>query len=183
MSNLAVKDDLFYIQNQYWLKMGQYKFDLFFYELYIDKCILIMRILNILSIGVTTLCTACCMKWSDNAILVRICGIAIIVCQVYNSIKHLIPFDKRKNELKALSNELEMIYIKMERTWRQIATSQLSTYKSIDDKLNLYIMSWEEKQRYYFKDDSLPEDEKVKTKAKKKADIYFINLSEVDYEE
>lgn len=183
MNKIVVEDDLSYIQNQYWIKMGQYKFDLLYYGFYIDKCVLIMRVLKSISIGLTTLCTACCMRWSDNQPLVMVCGIAIILCQVYNSISHLIPFDKRKSELKALSNELQMIYIEMERTWRQIASSKLSTYKSIDEKLHLYITSWEEKQRYYLKDDSLPCDIKVTNKATKEANLYLKNLSEGTYAE
>lgn len=55
MSNTTVENDVSYIRTQYWNKMSQYKFDLFYYGFYIEKCAFIMRILKSISIGLTTL--------------------------------------------------------------------------------------------------------------------------------
>lgn len=181
MNNTVAEEDLTYIQTQYWNKMCQYRFDLFYYAFYKEKCTRIMRNLKIISIGTTTLCTACCMKWSDIKYLVFIFGIIIILSQVYNSVSHLIPYEKWKSELTSLSNDVEKIYSSMEQTWRKIASGKLSTYKGIDDELSNYISQWEEKRKYYFKDDSLPFNQKIKTKADEEAYKYLNNLMEVNH--
>lgn len=48
-------------------------------------------------------------------------------------------------------------------------------------KLRLYILI--DKQRYYFKDDSLPYDRKMTDKATREADKYLKNLAEGNYDE
>ena len=160
------------LYDTFWRKLQQSKFDLIYYGLHFNSCVKISRRIKYAIIGITTLSTVAWMTWNDVAAVGTICAIIIGVAQVVSAISEKFPYESRKLELRELINELEPVYLIMENDWRTIQNLKMSNAK-IQESIQEYDKKQVEIKRHYFKDDSLPESEKLRAQADEKTEEYF----------
>lgn len=160
--------------NAFWSKMQQFKFDIVYYCVHFNACININRKIKYFVVFTTAIFTGIWMKWHTLSRINTVCGVAIIALQALSAISELFPYEKRKNELRELIAELEPLYLEMENDWRRINSCE------VDDEyarvaLDKYAKKQIEIKNHFFKDDTLPEKEKYRTKADNLTEEYFKN--------
>ena len=156
----------------FWRKLQQAKYDLIYYSIHFNKCISISRRIKYAIIGTTTLATGAWMTWSNTNIVAKICPIVILALQVVSAISEKVPYESRKLELREMIAELEPLYFEMENDWRSIRNLEKSNSK-IQEAIQNYDTKQAEIKRHYFKEDSLPESDKIRLKADEKTEEYF----------
>lgn len=156
----------------FWSKLQQSKFDIIYYSAHFNRCTTVTRAIKYAIIGVTTLATGVWMTWSDISTLCNICAIVIVLLQVVSAVSERFPYETRKLELREMLAELESLYITMENDWRSISGLKIS-----NERMQELILFYDQKQaeikQHYFKDDSLPEREKLRIKADERTEEYF----------
>ena len=160
------------IYSTFWKKLQQSKFDLFYYGLHFNNCVKISRWTKYAIIGITSLATGAWMTWSAITIVGTICSIVILASQVISAISEKFPYESRKLELRELIAELEPVYLEMENDWRSIQNLKMSN-SEIQETMQKYDKKQAEIKRHYFKDDSLPEPDKLRLQADEKTEEYF----------
>lgn len=128
-----------------------------------------------LIVGLTALSSGVLISFNSIKPLVISCSVIIIVLQAFSAISDIFPYEKRKNELRELGNELEDLYNKMEYDWR-ILFNEKKTVAEINDYIDKYATNISHLERNYLKDDALPEIEKIKQIAELKTSDYFKNF-------
>ena len=156
----------------FWHKLQQSKYDLIYYSLHFNDCTRISRIIKYSIIGVTTLATGAWMNWNDIDWVRSVCAIIILISQTVSAVSEQFPYESRKLELRELLAELEPIYINMENDWRSIQNLEVSNSK-IQELIQIYDKKQAEIKRHYFKEDALPESEKIRLQADEKTEEYF----------
>lgn len=162
-------------QERFWNKLTQFKFDLNYYSYHFSLCVVTLRWIRMGTSALTALFTGAWMTWSDNHWIEIICPIAIFALQVFSAASEVFPYEKRKQELRELSNLLELVYSEMEQDWLSIADGQLSKNQIID-KISYYEKRRHDIQQHYFRDDALPENKRIMEKAEVETGIYFKNF-------
>lgn len=160
------------LYSTFWKKLQQSKYDLIYYGLHFNSCVKISRRIKYAIIGITTLATGAWMTWNDIVALRTICAIIIVAAQVVSAISEKLPYESRKLELRELIAELEPVYFEMENDWRTIQNLKMPNSK-IQETIQKYDKKQAEIKRHYFKDDSLPESEKLRLQADEKTEEYF----------
>lgn len=160
------------LYNTFWKKIQQSKFELNYYGLHFNSCVDISRWIKYIIIGTTTLATGTWMTWSTIPTVGTICAIIILVSQVISAISEKFPYESRKLELREMLNELEPLYLEMEDDWRSIQNLKMSN-NTIQETIQKYDRNQAEIKRHYFKDDALPEQEKIRSKADELTEEYF----------
>lgn len=162
-------------QENFWNKLGQKKYDLFYYAEYFKRCVFLCRLFkSIVSIG-TVVITAIFMNWYNIEWVKTLCLIVIIILQGVNAFSECLPFEKRKSEIFNIEKETSSIYIEMENDWIKIKKGEMNE-NDIDELLLEYIKRYEEVYNHYFKDDALPHNRKIDATAKQETDKYMNNL-------
>lgn len=156
----------------FWRKLQQSKFDLIYYGLHFNKCTKISRWVKYAIIGVTSLATGAWMTWNNIAAIRNICAVVILAAQVVSAISEKFPYETRKIELREMIAELEPVYFEMENDWRTIQNLKMSNSK-IQEAIQKYDKKQAEIKRHYFKEDSLPESDKLRLQADEKTEEYF----------
>lgn len=156
----------------FWRKLQQAKYDLIYYSIHFNECGSISRRIKYAIIGTTTLATGAWMTWSNTNIVAKICPIVILALQVVSAISEKFPYESRKLELREMIAELEPLYFEMENDWRSIRNLEKSNSK-IQEAIQNYDTKQTEIKRHYFKEDSLPESDKIRLKADEKTEEYF----------
>lgn len=156
----------------FWNKLQQSKYDLIYYGLHFNACVKNIRIIKYSIIGVTSLATGTWMNWNNIAWIGSTCAIFILISQTISAVSEKLPFESRKLELRELLAELEPIYINMENDWLSVQNLKVSNSK-IQELIQIYDKKQSEIKRRYFKDDALPESEKLRLKADEKTEEYF----------
>lgn len=170
---MAVNDELDeQLYSTFWKKLQQSKYDLIYYGLHFNSCVKISRRIKYAIIGITSLATGAWMTWSAITIVGTICAIVILASQVVSAISEKFPYESRKLELREMLAELEPLYLEMENDWRSIQNLKMSNSK-IQEAIQKYDKKQAEIKRHYFKDDALPEREKIRTKADDLTEEYF----------
>lgn len=168
-------DNEFKTQKNFWLKLQQFKFDLIYYNLHFSHCIAVMRGIKYISAGLTTVTTGIWIQWNDVKAISTICAIVIFLLQAFSTLSELLPFDKRRDELREMVNELEPLYIKMENDWRKIANGEMTESK-IFRLSNNYDYKQAAIEKHYLKTDSLTPREYIRKKADDRTEEYFKNF-------
>lgn len=163
-------------QRNFWYKLEQFKFELLYYDAHFGRCVKIPRRMRFSISIATALAAGAWMSWYNIVWVNTVCLIIVLLLQAMNAVIELMPFEKRKSDIRELANELLPLYNKMERDWASIANGDL-TNDEIEDMSFSYAHRHEEIRRHYFKDDSLPPLKTCKKKAKEEADAYFKNFS------
>lgn len=163
-------DDTLY--NGFWSKLQQFKFDITYYDVHFNACVQMARTIKYIIAGLTALTTGAWMSWNEIPAVSISCAILILILQGVSAISEWFPYEKRKNELRELTAELESLYLNMEIDWRKINCYEVDN-KYVLDALNNYAQKQAEIKRHYFKDDALPEKEKYHKKADDLTEEYF----------
>ncbi len=163
------------IQQVYWNKMYQFKFDLIYYSLYFNLCVSIMRLIKYISVGLTVLVTGIWMNWYYIQSVSVSCAIVILIIQAFNALSELFPFDNRKLEIREMSNELDNVYLQMEADWLKISDGEL-TITEITSLIQTYAKKRADIEKHYFKNDSLPYNKRIDNHANDKVESYFKNF-------
>ena len=169
LQNKALDEQLY---NVFWSKLQQAKFDIVYYSEYFNHYTKISRVLKYITIGATSLVTGVWLNWGSVSAVGTICGVAILVLQVISAISEKFPYETRKLELRELLAELDPLYLEMENDWRSIYGLKMSNSK-IQEAIHRYELKQAEIKRHYFKDDALPDNEKLRTKADEKTEEFF----------
>lgn len=159
-------------QETYWHKLTQFKFDLIYYSFQFSSCVKIMRLLRISSAALTALATGAWMNWNELSPVRVTCAIIILLLQAISAGAELLPYDRRKQEIRELLNLLGPIYDEMEADWVKISDGQF-TKEEIQNKTYEYTGRWRDIHQHFFKDDTLPENEKLEKKASEETSAYF----------
>lgn len=160
------------LYNVFWNKLQQTKFDIIYFSEYFNYYTKISRVIKYIIVGVTTLATGVWMTWGSVPAVVTICGIVILALQVISAVSEHFPYESRKLELREMLAELNPLYLEMENDWRTIYSLKMSNSK-IQEAIYRYELKQEEIKRHYFKDDALPDNEKLRNKADEKTEEYF----------
>lgn len=159
-------------QEAYWHKLTQFKFDLFYYSLQFSFCVKTMRRIRITSAVLTALVTGAWMNWHELTQVSLTCAIIILVLQAISAGAELLPYDKRKQEIRELLNLLGPVYDEMEADWLKISDGQF-TKADIQNKTYEYAAKQRDIHQHFFKDDALPEKKKLEKKADAETSAYF----------
>ncbi|MBO4714701.1 MAG: hypothetical protein J5672_01220 [Verrucomicrobia bacterium] len=156
------------IQNTFWLKLQQFKFDLIYYNLHFERCMFIIKVMNY---SLLLICvTALIKNWSTW--LTKLCTLISLLTFYFGGISKLLPYEKRKEEIIKMTNGLDPLYVKMEADWRKISNGEM-TLIEIEKKLAYYEKQQLKIKNKYFNDDVLPYRTKLEEKASKLTDEYF----------
>lgn len=156
----------------YWKKLQQSKFDLEYYGLHFNSCTTITRMIKCIVIGATSLATGAWINWNEINYVGIACAIIIWILQGFSALSELLPYEGRKLELREMNSELDPLYNQMEDDWRKIQSRKM-TNKQINDLILQYDQKQADIKKHYFKNDSLPEKEKIRAKADTSTEEYF----------
>ena len=175
MSNVSIDkiDETLY--NAFWNKFQQLRFDIFYYDEHFKNCVSISRAIKYSIVGMTSLATGAWMGWNNISGIAITCAIVIWALQALSAITEWFPFEKRKSELRELSIEFEHLYIEMESDWRKIQAVEYSD-EDVRKLIQEYALKQADITKHYFKDDALPQKEKVWRKADELTEEYFKNF-------
>lgn len=163
------------LYNAFWSKLQQAKFDIVYFSEHFNRCTVITRAIKYTIVGATTLATGAWMAWGHNQVVGAVCGVAILMLQVLTAISEKFPYEARKLELREMLAELDTLYLEMEDEWRSIYSLKISNSK-IQEAIHQYDQKQATIKRHYFKDDALPENERIRIKADEKTEEYFENF-------
>lgn len=156
----------------FWIKLTQFKFDLNYFQRHFGACVVASRWLRIsISVG-TVLATGAWMNWYDVKWVKVLCLVVILLLQGLNTMGEFLPYDRRKQELREMSNLLDPIYDEMEHDWYSIANGELLK-DEIEEKLKGYEQRRRDIQQHFLKDDTLPERKRLLEKTEEATDAYF----------
>lgn len=160
------------MQNTYWNKMTQYRFEVIYLQNYLGRNVKIDRYIRI-ALAVTS--ASSIAAWAQWQKLAFWWGLIIVVSQVISAINDYLPYKKRIKEISDLLNELSIIYNDVERSWQKVANGSLT-----DDEINElcynYSGQWIKADNKYFNDDFLPHNEKCKKCAEDMKNAYFNSI-------
>lgn len=157
------------MQETYWKKLTQYKFNLCYFDAHFSRCVRIDRRIKIFCAIASSTAIAAWATWQKMSFL---WGLIIVLSQVVTAVNEILPYKKRIGELSNLKSELTPIYNNMEKDWYDVANGLL-TEKEINDRSYLYTDQWNQIDDKYFKNDALPQISKCKNTAEEAKNAYF----------
>ena len=160
------------LYSAFWSKLQQFRFDLYYYDEHFKRCIIVSRAIKYSIIATTTLATGAWMSWNSITGICAVCAIVILLLQAVSAVSELLPFEKRKLELRELSAELESLYIDMETDWRKVQALEVAN-EDIRALMQSYALKQADISKHYFKDDALPQKEKLWKNADNLTEEYF----------
>lgn len=99
-------------------------------------------------------------------------ALLIAISQVVNAIKPHLPFSKRLEVLSQISNQLQILFNKVDYQWYKVANGEL-TENEIKDVLFDLKEQYTETIGKILESEPLPENEAFRKGADQKADYYF----------
>ena len=160
------------LYNAFWSKLQQAKYDIVYYSEYFNHYTKISRVNKYIIVGITALATGAWMNWASIPSVGTICGVVILILQAVSAISEHFPYESRKLELREMLAELNPLYLEMENNWRTIYSLKMSNSK-IQEAINRYELKQDNIKCHYFKDDALPDNERIRLKADVKTEEYF----------
>ncbi len=160
------------LYNAFWGKLQQLKYDIYYYNEHFKRCVAVSRGLKYAIVAITSLTTGAWINWNDKSTICLSCAIMIWLLQGISALSEWLPFEKRKQELRELSEEFDELYIEMESDWRKIQSLEVS-----NDEIRTMLQEYASKQndicKHYLKDDALPMKEKIRKTADNLTEEYF----------
>ncbi len=155
----------------YWKKMTQFKFSLFYLQLYLGNSVKLNRIINI---SVTITSSAAIAAWAAWQNLAFIWGLIIVASQVVFSINQFLPYQKRIEDISGLLSKWNGLYINVESDWFRVSNGKLSE-DEINDLCYDYIRKWDRIDNEFFVGDTLPQKARLIQTAEEMKNKYFEN--------
>lgn len=144
------------LQQKYWEQMIDYKFGLYYNDLEFRKYIKINRwiegILAVLSCGAV----ATWGLWKKYQFL---WATIVMLTQVAKVVIEFLPYKSRIKPLSELNCKLMTIYENMELEWFKVSSGDMDN-DIINSKIYDYRKQWQKAENDYFKEDTIPDDNK-----------------------
>ena len=169
------RDAILILQENFWVKLGQLKFDLILYSCHFSVCVAFPRWSRIATAVLTVVVTGAWIQWKDISVITTICPIIILILQAFNAGLEFQPYENRKQELRELIDLLEPLYNEMERDWNLISLGEFTT-EQIEKKTHDYQNRRTNIAKNFLKNDAIPNKKRLVNKAKKETDIYLSHL-------
>lgn len=159
-------------QLNYWRELTQLKEHCYYINEYIIQTQKISRLINCFLAITSSSSIGAWVIWQEYAF---IWGAIIAVSQVVNIIKQFFPFEGRLKHLPELRNELDFLFLEMEKSWFSVAEGKW-TAEEIHNKRLEFKTRKAEIQQKHIPNISLPDRRNYLDVAKKKTRDYFINF-------
>lgn len=168
------------LQQRYWNQMVDYKFGLYYNDLCFRRYIKINRwiegILAVFSCGAVA-------TWGLWQKYQFFWATIVMITQVVKVINDFLPYRSRIKSLSELNCKLITIYESMELDWFKVSSGDMDNI-IINNKIYDYRNQWEKMGNNYFKEDTIPNDnKKLLNKADKLTNIYFEQFGDDEDEE
>ena len=157
------------MQEQYWIRLTQYKFSIYYFDAYIARNVKINRFIKILTAVLSSSAIAAWVNWAQYAFF---WGFIIAISQVISAVNEIMPYRNRVKELSRAVNEFSVIYVEMESDWYNVASGSW-TENEINKKLYEYVSRWSEIETTTLSDDYLSQDIECFEFAEKQKNDYF----------
>ena len=148
------------------------KFNLCYYSRHYNSCILINRCITII---LAVFSSGAMATWIVEEKIGFFCGLIIVLMQVLSVVNEFLPYKKRIQDLSEMITKLSSIYDDMESKWFTVASGEIEN-KEINELLYSYKKKWSNTTNKYLVVDSLPENEKIVSKANEDKEKYFYNM-------
>ena len=159
------------MQEKYWRYMVQIKAWIFYLDLYAEDSYKWDKRINIFGAIASSTSIAAWTIWSQ---LSYVWSVIIAVSQVLTAIKSFMPYSRRLKILVPFMEDLKFLYNKIEYNWFKVASGELS-----EDEINELLYAFKDDfasiENKNLKEETLLENNKFKTNADKKTDVYFEN--------
>ncbi len=159
------------MQEKYWRYMVQIKAWIFYLDLYAEDSYKWDKRINIFGAIASSTSIAAWTIWSQ---LSYVWSVIIAVSQVLTAIKSFMPYSRRLKILVPFMEDLKFLYNKIEYNWFKVASGELS-----EDEINELLYAFKDDfasiENKNLKEETLLENNKFKTIADKKTDVYFEN--------
>lgn len=159
------------MQERYWRYMVQIKAWIFYIDEYSDSSYRWDKRINIFLAITSSSSIAAWAIWNEYGF---IWALLIAISQVVNAIKPHLPFSKRLEVLSRISNQLQILFNKVDYQWYKVANGEL-TENEINDALFDLKKQYTETIGKILESEPLPENEAFRKSADQKADYYFQN--------
>ena len=163
----------------YWNKMTQMKFHLIYLGMHYHRTVVIERRINIFLAVVSTGSLAGIFI---SPIAQKIWACILVFVQVLTAAKPYLPFSKRIQELDKGIAALEIIYEDCEKQWVDVHERKLTENEASIAIYN-YEKKWKSVDASILKEDSLPRNEKLISRADDEKNRYFRNVFGGSYEQ
>ncbi|MEA4939491.1 MAG: hypothetical protein VB091_07890 [Christensenella sp.] len=141
------------MQQQYWDSMVQYAFVSYYYKYRHDQCIR-SNIASKIIVALATIGTVTSWTIWDN--FSWLLAIVIVILQIAQAAKDLLPFQDRVDELGKMRPAIDELYQKIFSKWKEVQEGQLtnSEISKLEDKFS---HEWQSIELEYFNKVNLPE--------------------------
>lgn len=157
------------MRDKYWIKLNQYKFELFYYKLYLEKNKRKERFYSTISLVISVFALGGWVLLNSHD---KVFALVILGVQIFSVIQANLPYKGLIKEIDSLYTELSVLYNEMESNWHYIDTEQKNE-NEINDLLYNFINNWERVSNEYFCEANLPVDKKISKDADKEKQNYF----------
>lgn len=159
------------MQQQYWIQLTQFKFDLCYLAAQFARYVTINRRIKI---GVAVTSSAAIATWATWASLSFFWGLIIAAGQVIGAVNEILPYQKRIHDLSEMQPRLNTLYISFEEKWFDVANGKMSE-EDINRLCYKQLAKWNEVDKEYFIEDALPRSDKCSVQAENEKNTYFKN--------
>lgn len=159
------------MQEKYWKYMVQIKAWIFYLDIYSESSYRWDRRINVFTAIVSSTSIAAWAIWQQYS---YIWSFIIAVSQIITAIKSFFPFNKRLKIIVPFMEDLKYLYNKLEYNWYKVASGDL-TEEEINEMLFEFKNDFTSLENKNLKEENLLERNDFKSKADRKADLYFEN--------
>jgi hypothetical protein len=159
------------MQERYWNKMTDKRYRVYYISEYYDRCVRVLRIINIFLAVTSSGAIAAWVIWKEFPVIWA--GV-IALSQVITAVKPYLPFEKRIEGMNEIINQFSVICNEMEAKWLYVSKGSL-TEEEINDLYYDFEKRWADVEATSLKGDSIPINDKIATIANEKKDQYYDN--------
>ena len=163
-------------QRNFWNKLQELKYEIIYLSLHFRRCIKFLNIIRYIETGTTALCVGLIMFFSQTKWVIIVCGVISLLMQIIIAFAKDTPLSTRKDELREMGHDLDLLYNEMERDWSKISNGQIAQIE-IAEGIKRYADKKSNIEKNYFKNDALPEKQDLLDKANDMTEAYFLNLT------
>lgn len=157
------------MQERYWNKMADKRYQLIYINEYYDQCVKIQRLINVFLAIASSGAIAAWAVWKEFPV---VWAAIIAISQVITAVKPYLPYEKRIDGLFDVINQYSLICNEMEAKWFYVSKG-LITEEQINDQSANFEKRWTEVGAKALKGDSLPAEERLAEIAEEKKNSYF----------
>ncbi len=157
------------MQERYWNKMADKRYQLIYINEYYDQCIRIERMINVFLAITSSGAIAAWAVWTKFPVM---WAAIIAISQVITAIKPYLPYEKRIDGLFDIIKQYSVICNEIEAKWFYVSKGLL-TEEQINEQNTNFEKRWTEVETKSLKGDSIPADNKLAEISEEKKNTYF----------